>query len=326
MKALSEMNFDWGGVNAPQYLGFMAASGAGAPASPAAAPAAAPSSGTTGAPSGTPPPPTPSGAPPTASPAAPGVSTTPPPSGTDPNAANLEVIRKSHELVQKYGGTENVTTAAERYTQLYTSSKDLATKLGYTPESFERAFGEDPAAIAVHLQTESRQQQRQRSESDANIPAPVRDLLNRELAPVREAQARQMAQEANRLVDNDFNSQLSSHSLFKDKTVPPEVRNDIYDRFVEAAVADVATQNAILKTGDISGLKVHFDKAVADHYAMVNAHAKWNGTTPTGTTGNNGGTNPPPTTRANPNPFNLDDIIEGNDNATAGLASMRNFR
>lgn len=330
MKSLAEFNFDWGGTFAPRYDGYLFATGGvtpSAPAAPAASapPAAAPSSGSTGAPPAVSPPAAPSGVPP-ASPAVP-TTAAPSPASGDPNAPNLEVIRKSHELVQKFGGPEKVQAAAERYTKMYDTSRDLATQLGYTPESFEAAFGTDPAMIYNHLMTEAQKMADGQRAADGKIDPALRDLINRELSPVKNALQRQMAERGNQITDNEFDSQLKSHTLFKDKSVPPEVRNAIYDRFVNLASGDIKTQKAILNSGDAGGLKVHFDAAVAQYYADVNAYNAWTGraAAPSGDGGNRNTPAPAP----NPNPFanlRLDDIIEGTDDATKALPSMRNFR
>lgn len=333
MKTLADMNFDWGGATYPAYQGYLN--------SPAAVTPAAPSSGA------------PSAASPTAPPAAPATPVTPavpsspaspaaaptgptaapsPATAPDSNAENLAVIRRSHEFVQKFGGVEKVTPAIERYTKMYDTSKTLATQLGYSPESFEDAFAQDPGMIHQHLIGEARRAQAERTAADGQVPKEVRDLLNRELAPVRSVLQRQRAEAANRIVDSDFDTRLSSHSLFTGKSVPQGVKEAIYDRFVDLAVADQKTQQAILDNGDASGLAAHFDKAVADYFASVNAYNAWangNGPQP----GNSGGRPRGPDGQFLPaaaaptsaNPFSLQDVIDGEDNATKALPSLRNF-
>ena len=214
---------------------------------------------------------------------------------------------------------------------MYETSRDLATQLGYTPESFEEAFGMDPAGMYNFFVQEAQKVADQRRASDGQIDPKLRDLLTRELSPLRSVLQRQMADTGNRLTDTEFNSQLSSHTLFKDKQVPAEIRSAIYDRFVDLASTDVKTQQAILNNGDVSGLKTHFDKAVADYFAAVNAYNAWTagrGPRPDGDGGNRSNATAPAAAApvAGANPFNLDDIIEGTENATKGMPSLRNFR
>jgi hypothetical protein len=259
--------------------------------------------------------------------------------GSDPNIAT---IRASHEALQRLGGLDKVQGAVERYNRMHDTSAEIATQLGYTPESFEAAFAESPAEIYTHLLNEFEVAQRASGRGDGTrgeVNQVLQDHLNRQLQPIRQHIIRQQAREANDRVDSEFGRLFGEQTLFKGKQVPAEVRDFVYNHFTDLVKWDDNVQNAVLQ-GDVSKLQPLFDKAVANLVAFSNNWAKWTtgsaGTgagTGTGTGANAGagtGTGEGGTGAGNGNgarnPFSLDDIIEGNENATRALPSMRGFR
>lgn len=305
----------------------------------AAPPAAAPPAATPGNGSGTG-----QGAQPGGTPAANGGNGpgTPPGQGAgNGNADNIAILRTSHETLNRLGGADKVQAQLAQYTKIHSTSSTLAERLGYTAESFETAFAEDPIAIHNHLINEARQVAAQRGngngqgngqgQGNGNNNQPD---INRELAPIRSFIQNQMADKANTLVDGEFNTQLGNHALFKGKTVPPEIRTAIYDNFTELVKGDDAAQMKVLKSGDVSGLKAHFDSAMANMIKFAQTYGAWmGGTNQGGGGGNNGGNNGQGNGNGNQNqstndPFKgmvLQDIIDGDPKADA-MPSMRNFR
>lgn len=258
--------------------------------------------------------------------AAPGTEGTPAPSTTpNPNDPNIAILRQSHELVSKFGGSEKLGTVAQRYEQIYGSAKTLATQLGYTAESFEEAFASDPIDVVSHLRSEAAQAEDARNNGAPPDPA---QAMSRELAPIKSHIARQMAREANQTVDSGFDNMLKTNTLFADKTVPAKLRSAVYNAFTDRVKWDKPLQQKILAGDDAAvGLQQHFDAALAGIVEGYHEYGSWVG---------NGGTNTPapggqPRTAAPASPgskpsFSLDDILEGNDNATKAMPSLRNFR
>lgn len=340
------LNISWGGPEYSDYAGFgeVASGGGGAPAAAAPAAGSAPS---TAAPTGT-------GAQPgsqpgtsgndggrSASPAGQGGqgATPTPGSQPNPNDANIEVLRQSHQTVQRLGGPEKVTAAVERYTKMYDTSKQLADALGYTPESFESAFAESPADIYTTLMQEAADADGSRNgnrngngdRGRGQQEPTLQEVIDRQLSPLRNFATRQMAREANTAVDGEFNRLFSEQSLFKGKQVPAEVKEAIYNQFTDLVKGDAAAQNLILQKGDVSKLLPHFDAAVANMVKFTNSWTKWHTGSPSndgnqGGQGNEGGQGGRPAAAASPNPFSLDDVIEGNDVATKAMPSLRGFR
>jgi hypothetical protein len=287
-----------------------------------------------------------SGAQPGGTPAANGAngSGTPPGQGAgNGNADNIAILRTSHETLSRLGGADKVSAAVQQYTKIHSTASQLAEQLGYTPESFESSFAEDPIAIHNHLINEARQVAAQRGQDrngngqgQGNGNQGQGPDINRELAPIRNFIQNQMADKANTAVDTEFNSQLSAHSLFKGKQVPPEIRNAIYDNFTELVKGDNAAQMKVLKSGDVSGLKVHFDSAVANMIKFAQSYGSWasggNGQGGNGGQGNGNGQGAQGQGQGQgqntSDPYKnltLDDIISGDDKANV-MPSMRNFR
>lgn len=269
---------------------------------------------------------------------------TPPGQGANGNAENIAILRQSHETLNRMGGAEKVQAIQQAYTKIHSTALGLAEQLGYTPESFEEAFTQDPIAIHNHLIAEARQAAQGRGNGNGqgngnNGQQPTfREVLNREVAPLRNFVQNQMAERANNMVDGEFKTQFDSHVLFKDKQVPPDVRNAIYDHFTDLVKADDAAQLAVIRSGDVSKLKVHFDTAVANMIKYAQAYNKWStgtgagqgdgggGNGGQGNGGQNGGQQGQNGGQGDPfKGMTLDNIINGDPNADA-LASMRGFR
>lgn len=300
--------------------GAGAVPGGGGGGTPAAPPAAAPPTTSPTVPS------------PSSGPAAgtPGSSAAPEPTAAptstpNPNDPNIAILRQSHELVNKFGGSEKLGTISQRYEQIYGSAKTLATQLGYTAESFEEAFASDPIDVVSHLRSEAARAEDARNNGAPPDPA---QAMSRELAPIKSHIARQMAREANQTVDSGFDNMLKTNTLFADKTVPAKLRSAVYNAFTDRVKWDKPLQQKILAGDDAAvGLQQHFDAALAGIVEGYNEYGSWVG---------NGGTNTPasggqPRTAAAAPPsskpsFSLDDILEGNDNATKAMPSLRNFR
>lgn len=287
------------GVGAP--VGAPAAPPAALP-SPSPAPAAAPAAGV----------------PPSVTPGAPPVS----PAGPLPaNAENIAVLRQSHELVARLGGPEKAQAAYERVTALHNEGSELAQSLGFTPESFERAFNQDPADTIAFMRAEATKLDAR--QPNANQPPDINRVLDQRLGPLERQLRTQAVDKANGLVDTELTRLFSDHAIFKGATnVPPEISGFIQDLAREFMKYDNEGLKKVVSSGDSSLVKTHLDSAVDRFMKAVNAYSQWQatrGTTPSATPPAIGQPATPPAGSG----WKLSDLIDGKEDAFQGLSSTR---
>jgi hypothetical protein len=303
-KAVSRMRlYASSGVGAP------AAGGAPSGGSPSPSPSPAP------APSGAPAPATgvPSGAPP-ASP----TGTT---GGLPSNAPNLDALRSSHEALTRFGGLEAVQSQAQAFTAMRTQSSELATKLGYTPESLEAAFQADPVGTYQFLLGEAAKA----PASGEGAEPDLNQILDQRLGPIEQQVRMAKVEKVNGLVDAELGKVFGDHAIFKGaQGVPQEVSGFVQDLAREIMKYDKPGLAKMMQ-GDMAPVKVAFDAAIDRAMKMVNAFTKWQ--TERGTNGSGQPSNgqPPATGQpsATPNKWSLSDLIDGKEDAFQGLSTTR---
>lgn len=295
-------------------VGAPSMGGGGPAASPTAAPTVAPTSPTpvTSGPSGVPPvSPTgqPSGQP------------TVPPNG---NEANIAILRSNHELITRLGGPEAVqaaVTRAQTLSTLHTEGTQLAEALGFTKESFEAGFAQDPADVIGYLRQQYETAQRgQGPDGRPNQPT-VEQLLDRRLAPLEQTLNIQRTKEVNGQIDGELGRVLSDHAVFKGKSnIPPDVQGFVMDLAREHLKYDREGIQKIFK-GDLSPVSAAFGKGLDTFFKAVNAYNAWNGQ-PASTNVPNPGNGGQPT-NGGIKPFNLQALINGEEDAFQGLSTTR---
>lgn len=317
--SINDSRYNWGGEGYPLYEVNLSAAAPAAPSAPAAGAPSAPASPASPSGPGTPGPgPT---TPPASSvgtgapPATPtGTPTTPP---ADANDANIAILRQSHETLRTLGGPEAVKVAVERYQRTYTAAKEIAVKLGYTPESFEEAWDSNQADTIAFLQ----QEHATVSTRDRTNPE-IGQEIDRRLAPINQVLAQQMAREANQRLDGEFTRLLGEHALFKGKSIPKPVSEFIENQFVDRVKWDDKLQGEVL-SGKVSGVQKHFDAAVAATMEFLNKWNEWSGNTAPGTpTGSPATPGTPAAPAKRPANF-LSSLAEGDDEAFQHLAITR---
>ena len=296
----------------------------GAPAASPSAPASVPSgpgpgSGSPGAPAASPAAPSSSGAPAPSPSAQPSQSATGQPNGND---ANIAVLRQSHELISRLGGPE----AIQRYqqqvqvlNQLRTEGAQLAEQLGYTPESFEAAFGQDPADTLAYLRNAANQ-------ARANQPEPtLEEVLNQRLGPVEQQLRMQQVERSNAAVDGELTRVFNEHAIFKGKSnIPADAQGFIMDLAREYLKYDQPGLKKVL-AGDMSPVGTAFTAAMDRFFKAVNAYTQWNsGLGQPASTGNQPQSQSTGTGNGNGAPkWNINDLIAGNEDAFQGLSTTR---
>jgi hypothetical protein len=268
-------------------------------ATPAAPPAATPSNGTPGS-DHTP-----------ASPAAGSPSASPAPSS--PSDADLRTLRQNYESYKKLGDLDKLTPEVQGYRGAIAKVHELGRTLGYTEDSVQAAFLNDPVATIQALQQEAQQQARNPQATDPKNNDP-RNMVREEIAPLMQFVQKQMTDAANTRFENEFSNLLGADPEFKD--CPEDVRTAIRDMVSESFKHDEPAMQRLLQ-GKTSDIKKYVDGVKERFLKVVNAHSQWKGTrTPVGE-------NRQTTDPGGKKNFTLDDIINGNDNATAAIPSLR---
>ena len=247
-----------------------------------------------------------------ASPAAGSPSASPAPSS--PNDADIRTLRQNYESYKKLGDLDKLQPEVQGYRGAIAKVHELGRNLGYSEDSVQAAFLNDPVATIQALQAEAQERAKNpptRETPNANDP---RAIVREEISPIVQFVQKQMTDAANTRFENEFTSLLSSDAEFKD--CPPEVRDAIKDMVSESFKHDEPAMQRLLQ-GKTSDIKKYVDGVKERFLKVVNAHSQWKGTrTAPGETKQT----TDPSGKKN---FTLDDIINGNDNAVAAIPSLR---
>lgn len=231
------------------------------------------------------------------------------------NDANLRTLRENYEAFNKLGKLDEVSAAVQGFRALADQTRQLAEQLGYSPESVQAAFARDPYAVLQRLQAEQIQA-RANQPGDPNPAKDPESLINEKLAPITEHIARQQATVAAGKYDTSFNELFSNHPEFKGASdVPADVRQVVYDMVSESFKYDREGMQALLREGKTSSVQKAFDGVMERFLKTVNAYTQWK-------TARSGQPAAPAAPGVRPK-LSLDDIIAGNDKATAAIPSLR---
>lgn len=185
-------------------------------ADPAASPAAAAGNGTDGA--------AVSGSPPAGSGA--------PSPGAAAESPNIRQLREAYEKLKgeyepysKLGKPEEIQTHVSIAQKLASESVEIGTRLGYEETEIRQALANDPAGTIAFLRQKAAEAEKTGAQPDPQTL--IKQMLDKELKPFRQAQEQQMIEKANGLFDTAFEAETKK--LFADEAIPTEERSVLYD-------------------------------------------------------------------------------------------------
>lgn len=254
----------WGGTTYPTYEGRLDGAAVAEPvASPAAStvpPAAAPTSPVGGVPGGSPTP--------VASPVA----------APNPNDANIATLRTNYERlkpwesVAKLGKPEQIQAAYQRHQALESEATQLAEALGYTTESLQEAFAEDPFDVITHLRSEYKRQNPGHVDPK-RIESMVNQGLKKAMGPIQEQINKQQTDTALGKLEQEFSRLISDKELGLGDDTPADIKDELYN-LVDMMMPD-SVMAEIKFEGKTSGVAAVFAEAKARLIKAVNSYNTW---------------------------------------------------
>lgn len=253
---------------------------------------------------------------PAASPAADGKAAS---STAGPNEDNIRQLRTSHEELtgkwQKLGDYEKVSSAVQQFTKFETEATETAKALGYDADDFTAAWQKDPIKVIQILRQEAAEAEK-RGDPDGSGRR-IEDLVNRRvqdaIKPITEQHNQQLTEKANNL----FQTTVSELIKTDYADAPKEVNEFLSDMVSEILKYDSDGLKALKMEGKTAPVQAAYKIAKDMWLRAVNSYIGWQQNKAPNSGGNAGGGN------AKAPKLTLDDIIDGNANATKQMSTFK---